>query len=627
MQNPSGKSSTANTLALALGSVGVVYGDIGTSPLYAFRESLRAATGGLGHPTADMTLGVLSLILWALFIIVTLKYVLLLLRADNHGEGGILSLMALAQGFMGRHHIGLLTLGIAGTSLFYGDAIITPAISVLSAVEGLSLVTDAFTPYVLPIALVVITLLFLVQSKGTHKMARFFGPIMTLWFVALAWGGLLHVSDNPDVWRALSPFYAYAFLLHHGTAGFIALGAVFLAVTGAEALYADLGHFGKTPIRLAWVFLVMPCLMLNYFGQAALVLAHPEAAENAFFLLYPEWALPPMVLLSTLATVIASQAVITGAFSLTHQAIQLGLLPRMHVKHTSEDRQGQIYISKVNWLLLVGVLLLIQIFQSSSHLAAAYGIAVTGTMVITALLTFQVMRHLWHWPLPLAVAVMLPLLCIDLIFLTANLTKIADGGFLPIIISLVLIVMMRTWVRGSYTLHEQSRDHHDSIAALIGELNHSPPTRVGGCAIYLSSNVDYAPTALLHNLKHNKVLHEQNVLLNLRFLNSPYVQDENRLEVQVINDDIARVTMCFGYMESPNVIKALKLLRGKGIKLDIMNTTFFISRRNVVPSAHFGMPLWQDRIFIAMSHFASDAASYFHLPQSRVLELGAQVTV
>ncbi|NBX04071.1 MAG: potassium transporter Kup [Alphaproteobacteria bacterium] len=620
-------NKTQKTLALALGSVGVVYGDIGTSPLYAFRESLHAATGGLGHPTADMTLGVLSLILWALVVIVTLKYVILLLRADNHGEGGILSLMALSQGFMGRGHVGLLTLGIAGAALFYGDAIITPAISVLSAVEGLSLVTHTLTPYIIPIAISIIVLLFFAQSKGTHKVAKFFGPIMTLWFVALGWGGLLHAGDNADVWKAISPLYAYNFMMHHGMAGFVALGAVFLSVTGAEALYADLGHFGKKPIRLAWFALVMPCLMLNYFGQAALVLSNPAAAEKVFFLLYPDWALLPMVLLSTVATVIASQAVITGAFSLTHQAVQLGLLPRVHVKHTSEDQQGQIYIPKVNWPLLIGVLLLIFIFHTSSNLAAAYGIAVTGTMVITAILTFQVMRHLWKWPTLLAGAVMLPLLLIELIFLTANMTKFFDGGFLPLIIALALIVMMRTWVRGSHTLHEQARDPHDTIAELINELNHYPPTRVSGTAVYLSSNADYAPTALLHNLKHNQVLHDHNILLTLRFLNAPYAPDETRVEMHEINHDLTRVTAYFGYMESPNVLKVLRMLREKGLKLDMMNTTFFISRRNVVTSPAYGMPLWQDRIFIAMTRFASDAANYFHLPQSRVFELGVQVTV
>jgi len=612
---------------LTLGSVGVVYGDIGTSPLYAFRESLAAATGHNGLPQTEMVLGVLSLVLWAMILIVSLKYVTLLLRADNGGEGGILSLMALAKNSYPGPVPVIMFLGMLGAALFYGDAIITPAISVLSAVEGLKLVTEKFTPFVIPIALIIIVLLFLMQRQGTKKVARYFGPIMVVWFLALAWGGLLHVADSPEVWSAINPAYALYFMTHHGIASLIALGAVFLAVTGAEALYADLGHFGKKPIRLAWVWFVMPSLMLNYFGQAALVIANPEAAHNSFFLLYPDWALIPMVILATMATVIASQAVITGAFSLTHQAIALGLLPRLHIKFTSKDQVGQIYMSQVNWLLMLGVILLILMFHSSTNLANAYGIAVTGTMMVTTLLAYVVMRRVWRWNMALALACVAPLFLIETVFLSANLLKLFEGGIAPIALSLVLVVMMATWMRGSETLHKAARDHQHSMDNLITQIKHYPPTRVGGTAIYLTSNPHYAPSALLQNLKHNKVLHEQNLMLTLEFVMTPSVAEEDRVRITPLCDDFTRMTLRFGYMESPNVTRALMHLRERGIAADLMNISFFISRRNIVPSPKFGMKLWRDRIYIMMANNASDAADYFHIPQSRVVELGVQVTV
>jgi len=624
-------SKHSNTTGkLTLGAIGVVYGDIGTSPLYAFRESLAAASGHGNAPDPAVVLGILSLVLWSLFIIVTLKYVMLVLRADNQGEGGILSLMALAQNAVGknsaiRYGAWISTLGMTGAALFYGDALITPAISVLSAMEGLKLVTPHFTPYILPLSLAIIIGLFVVQRRGTAKVAVFFGPIMALWFLVLAVGGLMHIQDSPEVWRAFNPYYGMHFLMHHGYAALITLGAVVLSITGAEALYADMGHFGRRPMRLAWIWFVMPALMLNYLGQAALVLSHPEAAGNSFYLLYPETMLLPMVILAGMATVIASQAVITGAFSLTHQAIQLGLLPRFHVQYTSEKQAGQIYLPKVNWLLLTGVALLILMFRNSGNLAAAYGIAVTGTMVITALMLFIVMRHVWRWSRPLALMVVAPFLIIDLAFLVANMTKVFDGGYVPLCMSAILIVMMRTWVRGSESLHQQT--HHHSIHELLSELNHYPPQRVAGTAVYLTSNTNQAPTALLQNLKHNKVLHDQNIMLTLRFAKTPYVPDSERITTEVVSRDFTRVYMHYGFMETPNVTRGLTMLSQHNVRLDMMLTTFFVSRRSIVPSARFGMPLWQDRIFIAMARGASDAASYFHLPSSRVVELGVQMTV
>jgi KUP system potassium uptake protein len=622
-------ANTGNTrlLGLTVGAVGVVYGDIGTSPLYAFRESLAAAAHDGGTLSSTMILGVLSLLIWTLLIVVTLKYITILMRADNQGEGGIISLMALAQQVLGKQSTWILSLGMLGAALFYGDAIITPAISILSALEGLKLVTHHFEPYIIPLSLLIMLVLFMNQRRGTAKVARFFGPITVIWFLSLAWGGILHIQDTPEVWKALNPYYALYFLTHHGLASLIALGAVFLAITGAEALYTDLGHFGKRPIRVAWLMLVMPSLILNYIGQAALVLTHPDLSENPFFLMYPDWALLPMVMLATIATIIASQAVITGAFSITHQAIQLGLLPRLRVMHTSADRIGQIYMPNVNWALFVGVVLLILMFRSSSNLAAAYGIAVTGTMVITSILCFVVMHYKWQWPMVVCILIIAPFVLIDTTFLTANLLKVADGGFMPILLSAALVLMMKTWVRGSRTLHEQTRDYHHTMEALIREINHYPPRRVEGTAIYLTSNPDYAPTALLQNLKHNHVLHKQNLIVTLRYAPTPHVKDTGRIEVSYFCEDFVKVVMHYGYMEQPNVTKGLMLLRDHGIEMDLMHTSFFISRRNIVPSANFGMPLWRDHIYIAMADLASDAADYFHIPRSRVVELGVQMTV
>ncbi len=612
---------------LTLGSIGVVYGDIGTSPLYAFREALSAA--GASHQgvlRADV-IGVLSLILWALIVIVTVKYVFILLRADNDGEGGTLSLLALAQRALGRSTPVIFFLGAAGAALFYGDALITPAISVLSAVEGLKLVTSGFEPYILPLSVAIIVGLFLVQSHGTAGVAIWFGPITLVWFVAMAVGGLLHIADDPGVFAAFDPRHAVAFLAGNGKVGLVALGAVFLAVTGAEALYADLGHFGRRPIQFAWLAVVFPALALNYLGQGALVLARPETLENPFFLLYPSWALLPMVALATMATVIASQAVITGAFSLTRQAIQLRLLPRLEIRHTSETQAGQIYMPQVNLLLLVGVLLLVFLFGSSSRLATAYGIAVTGTMLVTACLAFVIVWKHWRWPLWAAAALILPFLVVDLVFLGANLLKLFEGGYVPVLLALAIMVVMSTWVRGTKILFEKARRSDVSIADLAASLEKKPPVLVPGTAVFLTSDPDTAPAALLHSLKHYKVLHEANVLLTIMTATVPRVADADRVRIEQIGGRFSRIVLTFGYMEEPNVPAALALCRKSGWKFDIMSTSFFLSRRSIKASPRGGMPLWRDRIYILLAANATDATDYFRIPTGRVVEIGSQMTV
>jgi KUP system potassium uptake protein len=616
----------AGLVGLTAGCIGVVYGDIGTSPLYAFREALLAASGS-GPLTREAVLGVVSMILWTLILIVTLKYVLLLLRADNDGEGGTLSLMALAQRAIGRGGVCVLILGLAGAALFYGDAIITPAISVLSAVEGLKLVTPAFEGSVLPIAMAILVALFAVQSHGTGRVAAFFGPITAVWFLAMAAAGLVHLSDDLGVLRAFDPSHAIRFMASHGLVGLATLGAVFLAVTGAEALYADLGHFGRRPIRTAWFALVFPALALNYLGQGALVLKHPEAIANPFFLLVPSWALLPMVLLATAATVIASQAVITGAFSVSRQATQLGLLPRLEVRHTSEAHSGQIYVPRVNTFLLLGVLLLVALFQSSTHLASAYGIAVTGTMVVTALMAFVVIRRVWGWSLPVTAAVIAPLLLLDLAFLGANLLKVLHGGWVPLLLGAFLMAVMLTWRRGSQILFEKTRRAEVPLQDLIGSLGRHPPHRVPGTAVFLTSDPESAPTALLHNLKHNRILHEKNVILTVRFADTPHVPAGERVAFEPLADGFARLTLRFGFVETPNVPKALGIARRQGFTFDIMSTSFFLSRRKVKAATNSTMPSWQDRLFITLARNADDATDYFQIPTGRVVEVGTQVAV
>ena len=611
---------------LMLGSVGVVYGDIGTSPLYALKESLTAASAG-GALTPEMVFGVVSLVLWALIVVVTLKYVLLILRMDNNGEGGTLTLMATVQRVMGRRAALITGLGMVGAALFYGDAIITPAISVLSAVEGLKLVTPALEPFVLPVSLAILVALFAVQSRGTAAVAAWFGPITAVWFVAMALGGLIHIADGPGILAAISPVHGFRFLLDHGSAGLYALGAVFLAVTGAEALYADMGHFGRKPIQAAWLGLVFPSLVVNYLGQGALLLASPEKLENPFYLLYPAWALLPMVVLASMATIIASQAVITGAFSLTQQAIQLGFLPRFEIRRTSETEKGQIYIPTINWLLLAAVILLVVVFKSSSALAAAYGIAVTGTMVVTAVLAFFVLWKCWNWSPAASALVVAPFLAVDVVFLLANLLKVHEGGWMPLLVGAVLLVVMLTWRRGARILAEKAHREEVPLADFVARIEKRSPDRVEGTAIFLTGSPDKVPSALLHNLKHNRVLHRHNVILNVITEDTPRVEDGNRASVERFSDGFSRVTLRFGFMEAPDVPKALLACRALGWDFDPMRSSFFLSRRALRPAERSTMPLWQDKLFIGLARKASDVSDHFRIPADRAVEVGSRVTV
>lgn len=618
--------SGGNFAALTLGSIGVVFGDIGTSPLYAFREAVHAAQHG-GPLTRDIVLGVLSMILWSLFLVVTAKYVLILLRADNNGEGGTLSLTALAMRALGRRRTLVFVLGMVGAAMFLGDSFITPAISVLSAVEGLKLATPALEHYVIPITIVILILLFAVQSRGTARVAAFFGPITVVWFVAIAGFGALHIFDDPGVLAAINPYYAAKFLLSHGTVSLVTLGLVFLAVTGGEALYADLGHFGGRPIRTAWFVLVLPSLLINYFGQGALVLAHPEAIENSFYRLVPDPFLIPMVVLATAATVIASQAVITGAYSLIQQAIQLGFLPRVAIVHTSEDQYGQIYIPRVNLILLIGVLLLVLMFRSSSALASAYGIAVATTMVVDGLLGFIVIWKLWKWKWWQAALLILPFVLLDGTFLAANMLKLFDGAWVPLLFAGLMVLIMSTWRRGTGILAAKTRKTEVPLDTLLRSLEKKPPHFVPGTAVFLTSDPGAAPTALMHNLKHNKILHEHNVILTIVTADTPRVPEDQRVIMTPVSTNFLKVTLNFGYMEQPNVPKALAIARKQGWTFDIMSTSFFLSRRALKPSATSGMPMWQDRLFIGLAKSASDATDFFQIPTGRVVEVGTQVTI
>jgi KUP system potassium uptake protein len=619
-------SVTSGFWALTLGSIGVVFGDIGTSPLYAFREAVAGAAHG--QPVSRViVLGVLSLILWALLIVVTAKYVLLLLRADNNGEGGTLSLMALGQRALGRRSWPLLALGVVGASMFIGDSMITPAISVLSAVEGLKLATPALEHYVVPLTIFILVVLFAVQRSGTARVASAFGPVMVVWFATLAMMGLVHIKDDPSVIAAINPLYGIEFLLSHGTIGLVTLGAVFLAVTGGEALYADLGHFGRKPIQSGWLFFVLPSLLINYFGQGALVLSDPTAIENSFYRMVPEVLLLPLVALATAATVIASQAVITGAYSLTRQAVQLGLLPRFEVRYTSETHAGQIYLPRVNRLLLIGVLLLVLLFRTSSGLASAYGIAVSTTMVVDGIMGFVVIWRLWNLRAATAAAVIVPFVVVDMTFFSANLLKLLEGAWVPLLFGATMALMIWTWRRGAAILVIKTRRIEVPLMDLIKSLEKRPPHIVKGTAVFLTSDPNFVPTALLHNLKHNKVLHEHNVILTIETAQTPRVDLSERVHMDKISDKFSTVRLRFGFMESPNVPKALVIARKLGWQFDIMATSFFVSRRSLKPSAQSGMPLWQDHLFIAMSRSANDATDYFQIPTGRVVEVGTQVTI
>ena len=611
---------------LTLGALGVVYGDIGTSPIYAMREALHAATdGGLAAP--EQVLGVLSLIFWTLTVTVSIKYIGFVLRADNNGEGGILSLIALVRASFPTRPIWILVIGIFGAALFLGDAVITPAISVLSAVEGVEVVTPAFHSYVVPLTLVILAVLFAVQRFGTSKVATVFGPVTLLWFIAIGISGIIHIVDNPNVFTAIDPRYIASFLVHSPGTSFATIGAVFLAVTGAEALYADLGHFGRKPIILAWLWIVFPCLLLNYFGQGAFVLANLGVVGNPFFEMNDGWLLIPMVILATAATVIASQAVITGAYSLISQAVQLNMLPRFEVQHTSESMSGQIYLPRVNVLLAFSVMWLVLGFKESGALASAYGISVTGNMLVTTILLCVVMRRIWGWPLASTILAGAVFGFVDVGFFVSNIAKVLDGGWVSILVALIVLLIMGTWVRGSRYLFEKTRKNEVALEFLAEQMSKKPPFVVPGTAVFLTSDPQSAPTALMHSLKHYRVLHEQNVILSIVTAPHPKVPDSERVTIEKINDLFMRVTLTFGYMEQPHIPKALMICRKQGWKFDIMTTSFFLSRRSLKASAKSGMPVWQDRLFIGLAGTAADATEYFQIPTDRVVELGTQVTI
>jgi len=616
------------TLGLAVAAIGVVYGDIGTSPLYTLKEVFAGH-----HPLpvdAANVMGILSLVFWALIVVVSLKYVVFIMRADNNGEGGIMALLALVQRAVPngtRKSWLLLALGIFGASLFYGDGMITPAISVLSAVEGLNVATPALAPLVVPIALIVLLVLFVIQRNGTRRVGIWFGPIMLLWFLTLGGLGILNILRTPEVLYALNPYYAFHFFATHGGYGFLVLGAVVLAVTGAEALYADMGHFGRGPIRLAWFWYVLPALVLNYFGQGALLIRDPSAIANPFYLQAPSWALFPMIGLATAATIIASQAVISGAFSVTRQAIQLGYLPRMQIIHTSEHEIGQIYIPFINWALLLGIMALVLGFGSSSNLAAAYGVAVTGTMIIDTILGFVVVLSLWRWNRWIAIAGLAAFLTVDIAFFAANSLKIIDGGWFPLFIGLIVFTLLSTWKRGRQVLLQRLQTAGIALEPFVQGMIAHPPTRVPGTAVFLTANKEGVPHALLHNLAHNKVLHERVVFLTVLTEDVPYVAAGKRMQIEDMGHGFYRIFLHFGFQDEQNIPKALLLSKQAGISFDMMQTSFFLSRETLVATKMPGMALWREHLFIAMARNAESAMGFFRIPTNRVIELGSQVEI
>jgi KUP system potassium uptake protein len=611
--------------ALTLGAIGVVYGDIGTSPIYAFKEAVVAATGE-AQVTAATVLGILSLIVWSLLLLVTLKYVFVLLRADYSGEGGTFALMALAQSAAQRHRPLILLLGIVGAAFLYGDLAITPALSVVSAVEGLAVIAPAFDVVVVPLAIAILVGLFAVQRQGTGKVGAFFGPLLLVWFVALAVVGVLAIVEHPGVLAAFNPVHGLSFLLNNGAIGFTVLGLVFLAVTGSETLYADLGHFGRVPIQTAWLCVALPALTLNYLGQGALVLGNPVAIQNPFFLMFPEWSRWLAVLLAAAATVTASQAVIAGAYSLTRQAVQLGLLPRLGILHTSEEVAGQIYLPRVNWLLLGAVLLLVLAFRGSSGLASAYGVAVTGTMITTSLMAFFVLYGRWQWPLWRVAALLVPILVIEVAFCAANSIKIVQGAWVPIAGAVLLIVVMLTWRRGTAILAAEERSHAD-VQTVLNALERKPPLRVSGTAVFLTATPESAPSALLHNLKHNHMLHERNILLTVKSADAPRVPNSERVRIESLSETFTGVTLTYGFMETPDVMKGLALCRHRGLNIDPPATSFFLSRRTLRPTPKSKMNRLQEKLFIWLARSAENATTYFQIPHDRVVEIGTQVVV
>jgi KUP system potassium uptake protein len=620
-------TSQTSLRALTLGAIGVVYGDIGTSVLYAFKEVFVSGHVPLTH---DNILGVLSLFFWALTIIVSLKYVVLIMRADNNGEGGLMALLALASLSIKDNpklRSVLTVFGVFGVALFFGDGVITPAISVLSAVEGLEVVTPAAKPYVVPISLVILVLLFMVQRRGTGDIGKFFGPITVVWFVVIGITGSVQIASNPSVLAAISPLYAIRFTFAHVGLAFITLGAVFLCLTGAEALYADMGHFGKKPIRIAWFSLVMPSLVLNYFGQGALVLADPTAAANPFFLMTPEWALIPLVALATAATVIASQALISGAFSATKQTIQLGFLPRLSILHTSVRDTGQIYIPVVNWLLLAGVVFAVSLFGSSTALAAAYGISVSLVMIITTVMTFFVIRYGWGYKLPIALAATGFFLVIDTIFFASNSVKIVQGGWFPLAMAGVLYLVMSTWKEGRRLLNRKLQMDAIDLQSFLEAVFVSPPVRVAGTAVFLTATTGTVPNAMLHNLKHNKVLHEINLFVTVVNHEVPWIGMDKRLSIESLGHDCWQVVVNYGFKNDPDLPKALQSIKGRGCDLDAMTTSYFLSRDLVVPTIGSGMALWREKLFAQMHLNASGAAGFLNLPSNSVVELGSKIEI
>jgi KUP system potassium uptake protein len=611
---------------LALSALGVVYGDIGTSPLYAVRESFHGPHGIA--PTPLHIYGVLSLVFWSLIIVISLKYIGFIMRADNGGEGGILALTALATPIRPLHPSQkrwLVLLGVFGAALLYGDGVITPAISVLSAVEGLKIATPLFEPYVLPLTALIIVALFFIQSRGTASIGRLFGPIMLLWFATLALLGVSSIVRNPRVLGAINPLHAFTFFANDGLTGFLILGTVFLAVTGGEALYADMGHFGRRPIMLAWYSLVLPALLLNYFGQGALLLREPEAAANSFYLMAPSWALIPMVVLSTLATIIASQALISGAFSITMQAQNLGFLPRLRTIHTSAREFGQIYIPLINWTLMVACIAVVFGFRTSSNLAAAYGIAVTSTMAITTLIFGIVARDRWKWPLGRVALLVGFFLLVDLAFLGANIVKIPQGGWFPIVAAIAIFTVMTTWKRGSRIVNQREQSLEDDLSHMLEICNAQPPLRAPGAAVFMSANPSGAPSALVANLRYNGVIHEQVLLVNVLIRGIPHQDPAERLMVEPLGNGFTRVTVRFGFMEEPNVPEALAALRIPGLAFDPQNVPYFISRTKVIPSDLPGMAYWREQLYAVMQRNAASAADFFRLPPAQVVEYGTRV--
>ena len=612
---------------LMLGAIGVVYGDIGTSVLYSVKEVF-----GSGHVpfTPDNVHGILSIFFWTLTVIVSLKYVTLVLRADNHGEGGLVAMLALASQTVKhqpRLRKWLLLVGIFGTCLFYGDGVITPAITVLGAVEGLEVISPTFKKYVVPLTLVILLLLFMVQKRGSASIGRFFGPIMVAWFAAISALGVLNIVDNPGILRAISPHYALAFILEQPGITFIILGAVVLCVTGAEALYADMGHFGRRPIRVTWFTIVMPALTLNYFGQGALLLKHPEAVKNPFFMMAPDWALVPMVLLATMAAVIASQALISGAFSVTKQVIQLGYLPRLRVLHTSALETGQIYLPFINWSLFAMIALAVGMFKSSSALASAYGIAVTTDMLITTVLTFFVIRNAWRLPLALSLGATAFFFAVDFAFWASNLLKLFDGGWFPLVIASAIFILMKTWKDGRRLMRDVLTSDALALPDFLAAVFVSPPVRVEGTAVFLTAEPGTVPNALLHNLKHNKVLHAQNLFVTVRNHEVPWVEEERRIEMLALGHDCWQVVIHYGFMNDPDVPRALSLLRGRGCEVEPMTTSYFLSRDTVIPTVGKGMAPWREKLFAQMHHNASGAADFLHLPNNAVVELGSKIEI